>query len=110
MKVGLNVLERSMILSILPREGNFLTMRLLRDLSAKVGISAQEFIDFEIKTIIDEKDPTKSHTEWNLKGAAPTEIELVDPEVDVIRKELKALDEKQKLTIELFSVYEKFVS
>jgi len=102
MKIGLNVLERSMLLSILPKEGNFLTLRLTRDLAAKVGISAQEFKDFEIKT-------EGEKTSWNLKGVAPTEIEFVDAERDIIKKQLKDLDEKKKLTAELFTLYEKFV-
>ena len=101
MKIGLNVLERSVILSILPKEGNFITLRLIRDLSAKVGCSAQEFKEFEIQT-------DEHGSRWNAKGVAPTDIEFADAEMDIIRKQLKELDSKQKLTAELFTVYEKF--
>ena len=108
MKVGLNVIERGVLLNTLPKEGNFLTLRVIRNLVDKVGFSAQEMKDFEIKRIPDERDPTKIQTSWNLKGAAPTEIDFADVEVDIIKKQLNELDTKQKLTLELFSVYEKF--
>jgi len=101
MKVGLNVIERGTILSILPKEGNFITLRLIRDLASKVGLSAQEITDFEIVT-------TENRTTWNMKGAAPTELEFVESEVDIIKKQLKDLNEKQKLTSEMFTLYEKF--
>ncbi|MFA6335487.1 MAG: hypothetical protein WCX48_08020 [Bacteroidales bacterium] len=103
MKVGLNVLERVMLLSVLPKEGNFTTLRLTRELQAKIGISAAEYKEFEVQT--DEKG-----SRWNIKGAAPTEIEFADAEIDIIKKQLKELDSKNKLTNDLFSVYEKFVN
>lgn len=90
-----------MLLSILPKEGNFITLRLVRDLAAKVGLSAQEITDFEVQT-------DENGSRWNVKGVAPTMIPFADAELDIIKKQLKELDSKQKLTPELFTVYEKF--
>lgn len=101
MKVGLNVLERGVLLKILPGEGNFLTLRLIRELTNKLSLSAQEIAEFEL--VID-----GNKTSWNVKGAQPTEIEFGDVEADLIKKKLKELDDGSKMPIQLLTVYEKF--
>lgn len=101
MKVGLNVMERGMLLSVLPKEGNFITLRLTRDLASKIGLSAEEFEEFEVKV-------TEKTTSWNSKGTVPKELDFADAEIHVIRKQLKELDSESKLTLEMFPLYEKF--
>jgi len=101
MKVGLNVGERFMVLSIMPKEGSFLTLRLIRTLVLKVGLSAQEIKDFEAS----EKGGV---VKWNPKGSIPVDIEFDDVELEVIRKELRKMDAESKIPIEMFSIYEKF--
>ena len=108
MNIGLNVLERSTLLGILPKEGNIITLRLNRELTGKVGLSAEDFATFEIKTVQDEKDPEKSWTSWNAKGSAPTVIVFADAEVKLIKKELKKLDDAGKLNLDMMSLYDKF--
>ena len=108
MNIGLNVLERSTLLGILPKEGNIITLRLNRELTGKVGLSAEDFANFEIKTTQDPKDPDKSWTSWNAKGSAPTDIDFADVEVGLVRTELKKLDTAGKLNESMISLYEKF--
>jgi hypothetical protein len=110
MKIGLNVLERSTLIEMLPGEGNIITLRLKRDLITKVGFSAKDFEEFEIKSIQDENDPTKSWTTWNAKGVAPTEKDFADAEIELVKKELQKLDSAGKLTDKMLSIYEKFMS
>ena len=63
--------------------------------------TTQEFKDFEINV-------ESERTTWNAKGVAPTEIDFADAEIELIKKQLKQMDDSNKLTFELFSIYEKF--
>jgi hypothetical protein len=101
MKVGLTVLERMAVLSTLPKEGSFITLKVLREMIQRVGFTAEELKKFEIK----EKE---GKAEWNIKGNDPVEFEFSDIELDIIRKQFKKLDSENKLVQEMFSTYEKF--
>lgn len=101
MKVGLNVFERVMITQIVPKEGNFITLRLVNDLVSKIGLSAQDFEDYGI---VQEEGKTR----WNEKGIIPKEFELADAESELIRKQLKKMDDENKLSMQMFTLYEKF--
>lgn len=102
MKIELTIIERIRLLSILPKEGNFITLRLIKGLTEKIGFSPQEITDFEIKE-------ENGMVHWNEKGNIPINIEFLDAENDLIKKELKALDSVNKLTMDLFTIYEKFI-
>ena len=45
----LNVSERLTLLQGLPQEGNFLTLKIIRDLTEVVGLNEKEFKEFGIK-------------------------------------------------------------
>jgi hypothetical protein len=102
MKVEMTIPERLYTMGLLPKEGNILTLRVTRELMGKIGFSAIELTDFEIE----EKD---GQIAWNDKGNIPATIEFLDSELGIIRKELTRLDNENKLSIELLSVYEKFM-
>ena len=101
MEKKLNVGERLIILQILPKEANFITLRLIRDLSGKVGLSADEFIDFDMKQEGDK-------ISWNNKGSEEKSIDFREKEIDIIENELKKLDRENKLEFKHFSIFEKF--
>ena len=61
MKVKLDVGERMVVISILPKEGNFLTLRVLRTLVSRIGLTAEEIKEFEV---VQEGD----RIVWNQKG------------------------------------------
>ena len=104
MKFSLNVLERLKLCPLLPPEGNIITLRMVRTLVEKLGLSAEELTKYEV-VVLDEKT---GQVRWNDAGMIPTDIELEDAEIELIKKQLKDLDAKGKLTPELISVYEKF--
>jgi hypothetical protein len=103
MKVGLNVGERLMTLSVLPKEGSFVTLKVIRTLVSRLAMTSEEIQNFEMV----EKDG-KVH--FNAKGTEPMEFEFDPAELEIIRKSLTKLDREQKLDIEMFTVYEKFCS
>jgi hypothetical protein len=102
MKVKLDVGERMVVISILPKEGNFLTLRVLRTLVSRIGLTAEEIKEFEV---VQEGD----RIVWNQKGYELLEFDLADVELDIIKQELKKLDSENKLTQDMFSIYEKFI-
>lgn len=98
----LNVMERLMTLNLLPASGSFANIKLLR--VAKENLS---FDDLEHKKL---KFVQNGETlNWD-QSADVGEKEIVLGEVvtQMIVKELKKLDEGEKLTEQHFSVFEKF--
>jgi hypothetical protein len=99
--IKLNVGERLMVISVLPKEGSYVTIKMIRGLIEKLGLSAQEIKDFEVKEV-------DGNVRWNSQGAIPIQVDFVDTELEIIRKQLRRLDTDQKLHPELMVVYEKF--
>ena len=102
MEKKLNVFERMMLMKILPREGNFATLRLVRDLVHKLGLSAEEMDEFDVK--VDDSGLAK----WNAKGNEERTIEMKEKEVECIKEALLKLDKSNKLDMQHYSIYEKF--
>lgn len=98
----LNILERFKILQILPQEGNFATLNIVRDLQTSLSPTEEEFKDFEIKQVGDQ-------TSWNEKAIVFKEIKIGEKATDIIVEALEKLDKENKLTAQHISVYEKFV-
>jgi len=101
MEKKLNIGERLIILQILPKEGNFATLKLIRDLVNKIGISADEHTDFELKQEGDKLS-------WNAKGSEEKSIDFKIKEIELISNALEKLDKEKKLEFSHFSVFEKF--
>ena len=99
--VKLNVGERMMVLSVLPKEGSIVTVRLIRELISKLGASAKDFDEYEIKQ-------NDGGITFNEKGTIPIEFSFNEVEVELVRKSLKELDSKDKLVPDMISVWEKF--
>ena len=99
----LNVMERLTTLGILPKEGNFTTLKVLRDLQMKLSFTEEEFKEFEVKQ---EGDQIR----WNPQtGNEEKEIEIGEKATDLIINSLKELDKENKLGAQHMSLYEKFV-
>ena len=98
----LNVLERILASGLLPKEGTFANLKLLR--------VAQEDLSF------DEKENKALNfrqegemTRWEDSVVPDKEIKLGEIATQLLTKKLKELDESEKLTSEHMSLYEKFV-
>jgi len=98
----LNVLERLTLLGILPKEGNFVTLKVLRSLKENLGLSEEELKKFEVTQ-------DGERIAWNEKGNEEIEIEIGEKATDIIVEALKNLDKDKKLVEQHFSIYEKFV-
>jgi len=98
----LNLLERFTLLQILPTEGNFTTLNIVRDLQKVLALSEEEFKEFGV---VQEGDKTT----WNKKGREDREIKIGEKATDIIVESLKKLDESKKLTSQHMTIYEKFI-
>jgi hypothetical protein len=98
----LEVMERLVLLSILPREGNFTTLRLIRKLREDLSFSEEEH---KLLGFIQEGDRVK----WNLQAKVDKDFELGDVVKEVIVNQLKKLDGENKLSDDSFTLYEKFI-
>jgi hypothetical protein len=124
----LNVFERTQVLSILPNEGDFIFLKVLRDTQDKVGFTEKEIAEFNIKSVkvekgirntwgpSEEKDKKGKRLftdEQNEKFAKAVieerEIEFGEKAFEIVKTALTELDKTKKLTPAQFTIYEKFV-
>jgi len=103
-KVSLACLERFAIIETLAtyKEGNIITFRTLGELRRKVGFTADEVVEFNLKEV-------NGNVTWNEKGLVPKEFCLNGIEVKLVRDQLVFLDQQSKLTQLHVSIYEMFV-
>jgi hypothetical protein len=101
--VKLNVLERIMLLTCLPAEGNLVTLKIVRQLREALSFNEEEIKDLEIQ--VDE-----NVTRWNSAKDGPdgNDIPIGEKATDLVVASLKKLDEQGKLTQQHISLCEKF--
>lgn len=98
----LDVRERLILLSVLPQEGNFVTLKTIRDLQSALSFSEEEHKLYKFVQ-------NEGMVTWDDKTEQSKEIELGEKATDIIVAALKKLDESKTLKQEHFSIYEKFV-
>ncbi len=94
--------DRLVILNVLPKEGDIMTVRILRDLALKMGLTAKEQEDIEIKEL------PNGQIKWNLEKAKAKEIEILDPEKKAIADALEEFNKQKKLNFGQIKLYELF--
>jgi hypothetical protein len=104
MKVKLDVLERVLLFNLLPKEGNFLTLKTIRQLRERVGLDAKEVK--EIKVV---NDIEKGTLTWDADKDPHKEIEVNRDANKIIVDVLEKMDKDGKLNDQHISLYEKFV-
>ena len=98
------VFERLVLLNILPKEGNFITLKIVREL--REGLS---FNEKEIKELNIEIDPEKGNASWNIKADKEKDVEMGREAKKIIIEILENLDKDKKLTQDHFTLFEKFI-
>jgi len=101
--MNLSTLERLVLLSALPREANYDTLKILTNLRMSLSYSEEEIKEWGITS-----DAEKGTTSWKNDGEA--EIPIGEKATDIIVDALKQLDREEKLTEEMMGTYEKFIS
>ena len=98
----LSVLERILLLQILPQEGSFTNLKLLRIVREELSFSEKENKELEFKQ-------TGTHTTWSPTYTIEKEIEIGSVVFEIVKKSLLKLDKEEKLTEGHMSLYEKFM-
>ena len=106
----LSVLDRIMLSNVLPKEGTFANLRLLRVVKEEIS-----FNEGENKLLNFRQDGDQLH--WDSKLVDGKQVDVFsDREFSIgevvtklIRSELEKLNSKAKLTEQQFSIYEKFM-
>lgn len=98
----LTVLERLLALGILPQQGNYVLLKVIRR-----GQEELSFTDEEIKKykFVNEGNQTR----WDDKVQQESDVKLGSKVKTLIGEELEKLDKDKKLTQQMFSLYTKFV-
>ena len=98
----LSVLERLVALSILPKEGDYATLKIMTTMRLSLSFTEEEIKEWGISS-----DPLTGRNMW--QEDAVTEIPLGEKATDIIVGALKKLNHEKKLVAEGMSLYEKFI-
>jgi hypothetical protein len=101
--MDLSIHERLMALSILPREGDYASLKVLTQLRLSLSFTEKEIKDWKIT-----HDPIEKRTSWDAPNAV-AEIPIGEKATDIIVEALKKLDRERKLPENAMSLYEKFI-
>ena len=103
----LHVMDRLALLSLLPREGDFTTLKMVRQLRERLA----DYTERERKALafsVQEQDG-KPFTQWNSAADKGWEFAFVPTELGLIVDALKKANTQKKLAEVHLNVYEMFV-
>jgi len=120
----LNVFERTQVLQVLPEEGDFTILKVLRGLQEVVGFSESDHKEFNVRRLGEqvtwgpskEKDnkgkrlfSDEENEKFSEAVVEEREIELGEKALEIVKNELLKRDKDKKLRPAMFTIYEKFV-
>lgn len=98
----LSVLERILLINLLPKEANVTDLRICLNLSTEMGFSEEEIERLEIN----EQDGA---VRWNAERETLKEVAIGPRAFDIIKDALSGLDRQKKMTPAHIPLYERFV-
>ena len=98
----LNVMERMALLNILPPEGSITVMKLLRVLREDLSFNEKEHAALQFKQ---ENDMIQ----WKQDADVVKDVKIGEIMTELIKKELKKLNDEEKLTDGHIDLYDKFI-
>jgi len=108
MKYELNIEERIALLNVLPFQGDVVTLKIIRDLQNSLSFSEEEMKRFKMKNI--RKADGSTFAIWDSDFTNETKtIEIGEVAEGIIVGQLKLLESKKMLRMEMLTLYEKFV-
>lgn len=103
-KVKLNLFERIVIMSLLPAEGSFLTLKIVRDLQMELAPSEEEAVIAGLEDLFEGGIKAE---DWF--AVEEKEIVFGDIAKGLVVDALRKLNDEEKLTNDHFTLYEKFI-
>lgn len=99
----LTVLERIVLPLILPKEGDYLTLKTAAEAQKEIALTDDEMDEVELKV------GDKGQLNWNPKKAKEKEVKITARATVMIEEALKKLNDEKKLTPDHMTLFEKFV-
>lgn len=103
----LSVLERLLALGILPEEGDFVTLKVIRRGKMELSFSDEELKKYKFENV-PSPDGKSQNTKWNSSVEQEAEIKLGSKVISLIAEGLEKLNKDKKLKEEHYTLYEKF--
>jgi len=100
MKLG--VFDRLILLNILPKEGDFTTLKIIRTMREDLSFSEEEHKALEFVF-------NEGNVQWKREADVQRDINFGEKATDIIVEVLKKLNSDKKLTDQHYSLYEKFI-
>jgi len=97
--MNLSVRDRLILLRVLPKEGDYLTLKIVRGLGNSLSFSEEEHKEYKFKE-------TEGTITWS--NDSEKDIEMGEKAKELIANALKALSDQKKLSFDHFDLYEKF--
>jgi hypothetical protein len=101
--VPLSVFERIVLINVLPREGDFRTLKILRELREALAFSEEENAALQFQT------GSEGLVRWQAEADVPKDVPIGEIAHGVIVDTLRRLDASKKLKEEHMGLYERFV-
>lgn len=101
--MNLNVKERLILLSILPQEGSYTTLKIVRQLKEDLSFSEEEHEKYNFN------QTETGGIVWNNVEDVGKDVEIGKVGKEIICKALKKLDEMEKLNEDSFPIFIRFV-
>lgn len=98
----LSIKERLVLLGILPAEGSFITLKVLRKLRGDLSFSEEEIKQYKFVQ-------ENGRVTWDNSVEQMKPIAIGTQAKIIVKDSLKRLDEQEQLKEDHFSIYEKFV-
>ena len=98
----LNISERINLLDILPQQGDFTTLKIVRELRESLSFNEEEHKKHNFRQ-------EGSMTYWDNDVGETKDIHIGEKANDIIVATLKKLNDDKELRNEHFTLYEKFV-
>ena len=105
----LTVFERANLLGLLPKEGNIKTLRTVRKAQEVIALSDEENERWQPRVIDGGRMEWKTADEDGTPIPQEADVPLSELAFELIREKLIKADEAEKLKLEHYSLYEKFV-
>jgi hypothetical protein len=96
------VKDRIVLLGILPATGDFLTLKIVRQLREALSFSEEETKSLKLSN-------DGQQVKWEAEADPMKDIQIGEKAMDLIVASLKKLDEKKELNQDTFGLYEEFV-
>jgi len=100
--MNLSVLERLVLLKILPKEGDFASLKILTNLRLSLSFTEDEMKEWGIAG-----DAATNRTSWQVDGIV--DIPIGEKATDTIVEAFKKLNREKKLSVDDMTAYEKFI-